>query len=303
MYLLFGLFLLLCILFLLLNFWKRRRIICKICAMDSCEKACLLNEILEPFGFCYLVDQDAVTSRVDAWQREFGYCSLFDKSAVHFQMVFDCEPIYFCHDGKTWMIEFWKGQYGITAGAEIGVYRADGILAPEQYEHALFQSVSDEDLFPMSMELFFKGSSLFTIRRCHWWLTGFRPGVWVHPEDLVLNISVTFPNQTMLRSFTDGLMQTGYRSCDLCVCGLTVSFTFASPRTRQPRLDCRLSQWFSQWKNRMFCALYRWITRPFICTSDRVLYLYYFLPYAFRHMFTMRRNGKQRLRRKRRKNK
>ncbi len=36
MYLLFGLFLLLCILFLLLNFWKRRRIICKICAMDSC---------------------------------------------------------------------------------------------------------------------------------------------------------------------------------------------------------------------------------------------------------------------------
>ena len=155
MYLLFGLFLLLCILFLLLNFWKRRRIICKICAMDSCEKACLLDEILEPFGFCYLVDQDAVTSRVDAWQREFGYCSLFDKSAVHFQMVFDCEPIYFCHDGRTWMIEFWKGQYGITAGAEIGVYRTEGILAPEQYEHALFQSVSDEDLFPMSMELFF----------------------------------------------------------------------------------------------------------------------------------------------------
>ena len=53
------------------------------------------------------------------------------------------------------MIEFWKGQYGITAGAEIGVYRTEGILAPEQYEHALFQSVSDEDLFPMSMELFF----------------------------------------------------------------------------------------------------------------------------------------------------
>ena len=52
MYLLFGLFLLLCILFLLLNFWKRRRIICKICAMDSCEKARLLNEILEPFGYC-----------------------------------------------------------------------------------------------------------------------------------------------------------------------------------------------------------------------------------------------------------
>ena len=303
MYLFAGILFAVCVFFFIFHFFRRRKITCKIRCMDPCQKQNLLNELAEPFGFSYHPDCDIITSRLDAPQRGFGYRHLYDRTASHFHMVFHCEPIYFDYQGRTWMIEFWKGQYGITAGAEIGVYRTEGILAPEQYEHALFQSVSDEDLFPMSMELFFKGSSLFTIRRCHWWLTGFRPGVWVHPEDLVLNISVTFPNRTMLRSFTDGLMQTGYRSCDLCVCGLTVSFTFASPRTRQPRLDCRLSQWFSQWKNRMFCALYRWITRPFICTSDRVLYLYYFLPYAFRHMFTMRRNGKQRLRRKRRKNK
>ena len=301
MYLLFGIFLLLCLLFVLLNFWKRRRIIRKICAMDPCDKACLLSELLEPFGFCYVPDQDAVTSCVDAWQREFGYCSLFDKTAVHFQMVFDCEPVYFCHDGRTWMLEFWKGQYGINVGAEIGVYRADGILSPGQYEHTLFQSVPDSELLPMSMELFYKGSSLFTIRGCHWWLTGFRPGTWANPEDLVLNVSITFPDQAMLNSFTDSLMQNGYRGCDLCVCGLTVSFMFSSPHTRQPRLSYRFSLWFSQWKNRMFCALYRWATRPFVCTSDRVLYLYFFLPYAFRHMLTFRRNKKQKFRRRRRK--
>ena len=301
MYLLFGIFLLLCILFVLLNFWKRRRAVRKICAMDPCEKTNLLNELLEPFGFSYLGSQDAVVSRVDAWQREFGYCSLYDKTAVHFQMVFDCEPIYFCYDGSTWMIEFWKGQYGINAGAEIGVYRADTVLSPGEYEHALFQSVPDDELFPMSMELFYKGSSLFTIRRRHWWLTGFRPGTWAAPEDLVLNISITLPDQAMLRSFTDSLMQTGYRGCGLRICGLTVSFMFAIPHTRQPRLNCCFSQWFSQWKNRMFCLLYLRITRPFTCTSDRILYLYYFLPYAFRHMLTFRRNKKQKFRRKSRK--
>ena len=300
MYLLFGIFLLLCLFFVLFGFWKRRRVIRRVRAMDPCRKACLLSEILEPFGYRYLADQDAVTSCVDAWQREFGYCSLYDRTAVHFQMVFDCEPVWFCHEGRTWMIEFWKGQYGINAGAEIGVYRADSVLIPGQYEHALFHSVPDDEMLPMSLELFYKGSRLFSVCGRHWWLTGFRPGVWAQPEDLVMDASLTFPDHAMLRSFTNSLLQTGYRGCDLCVCGLTVSFKFAAPYTRQPRLGYRLSCRFSQWKNRLFCALYRFVTRPFVCTSDRVLCLYYFLPRAFRRMFTLRRNKKQRFRRKRR---
>ena len=39
-------------------------------------------------------------------------------------MIIDAYPVYFDYQDKTWMIEFWRGQYGINTGAEIGVYHA-----------------------------------------------------------------------------------------------------------------------------------------------------------------------------------
>ena len=39
-------------------------------------------------------------------------------------MIIDCEPVRFYYGGKKWLIELWKGQYGMTTGCEIGVYTA-----------------------------------------------------------------------------------------------------------------------------------------------------------------------------------
>ena len=103
MYILFGVLIFICILCFILFHWRKKRIICKICEIQLQEKVCLLNRIMEPFGFCYSPSQDIITSRVDAWQRKYGYCSLYDKTAVHFSMVFDCEPVYFNYDNRTWM--------------------------------------------------------------------------------------------------------------------------------------------------------------------------------------------------------
>lgn len=158
---------------------QEKRVIRRICKMSFCEKYCKLNELIHPWGFSYLPSQDIFTSELDAWQRKFGYHSLFDQSAPHFNMVFDCEPIYFNYQGRTWRIEFWKGQYGINTGGEIGVYCADSIVAPEQYADAHFHSVEDSQLLCLEMELYEKGCRLFRIRERHWWLTGF---VW---EDTV----------------------------------------------------------------------------------------------------------------------
>lgn len=300
MYVFFGIFLTICILFYLLNFLRRRKIIQKICRMDEREKNSLLNHLLEPFGFSYLPEQDIITSTLDAWQREYGYSALFDKTAHHFNMVFDCEPVYFNYQNRTWLIEFWKGQYGINIGGEIGIYYADTVLEPEQYEKTLFHSISDEKLLYLQTKVFYKETPLFSIRRFHWWLTGFCMGTYCEPEDLTMQISITFTDNRMLQSFVDSLLQAGYRKCDLCICGLTVSLTFASPRSDQSKQSARLSSRFSQWKNRLFCRLYLFVTRPFSCTSDKLLYLYYFLPVSFRHMLRFRRNRQQKFRRKRR---
>ncbi|MDO4322191.1 MAG: DUF4474 domain-containing protein [Lachnospiraceae bacterium] len=298
MYLFFGILFALCIFFYIIHYCRKRRIIKRICSMDFPEKCCLLNELSRPFGFEYLPDQDIFTSVSNAWQREFGYRTSFDRTAPHLNIVFDCEPIYFDYGGQTWLIEFWKGQYGINAGGEIGIYHADALLSPEQYETAHFHCVSDDQLLPMRMELFSNNESLFSIERFHWWLTGFRMGEYREPSDLEMQITLAFPNRDMLQSFWEGLRGAGYTKIQACTCNLTLSLTFSIPHTLQTGFFHRLFCRTAQWRNRLLCRLFRWITRPFSCTADRMLYLYYFLPFAFRRMVNFRKCRRPKARRR-----
>lgn len=296
MYFLFGIFFIICLFFLITGCWRRHRIICRVRKMAFCDKICLLNDIIAPFGFFYHPTQDVIVSTVDAWQREFGYCAAYDKTAPYFNMVFDCEPVYFDYNGRTWLIEFWKGQYGINTGAEIGIYHADSVLAPEEYSRTLFQSASDREMLNLSSELTRLGRRLYCLNGTHWWLSGFRMGYYSNPDELSLRLSLTFPDACMLQSFTESLRRRGYNDCSLCVCGLTANITFHAP-SRGRRRTLRAA--VSQWKNRLFCRLFCHVTRPFTQTYDKLLYLYFYLPPAFRHMLSFKRNRKQKRRRRR----
>ena len=89
---------------------------------DKAQQQNALNNDLKDSGFAYHLMDDYFYSRMDCWQREVGYCRLYDEGAPFFNMIFDAEPITFSYGGKRWLIELWKGQYGITTGAEIGIY-------------------------------------------------------------------------------------------------------------------------------------------------------------------------------------
>ncbi|HHX56079.1 MAG TPA: DUF4474 domain-containing protein, partial [Clostridiales bacterium] len=78
-----------------------------------------INDELKSFGFAYDDKANFFYSILDPWQKDLGYCSLYDEAAPALSMIFDSEPIYFDYNGKHWLIEFWKGQYGITTGGEI----------------------------------------------------------------------------------------------------------------------------------------------------------------------------------------
>lgn len=298
MYFLFGIFFFICFLFICLQFFRRRHIICKVKKMDECQKVCLLNQLLEPFGFYYEIQQDIVVTMRDAWQRQFGYCSFFDNTALVFGMVFDCEPIFFCYAGRTYRIEFWKGQYGINIGGEIGIYYVDEILSPEQYETAVFQSISDSELLTMGMTVYQSGQKLFESTQQHWWLTGFSVGKYCEPESLTIKVCISFRDSAMLSCFVESLLCMGYSPCDITVCNCTVSFLFSNPHTRQPRFFRHLRAAFTQWKNRFCQKLFLFVTRPFCTTIDRLMYLYFFLPPAFRHMFICRKSRIQKFRKK-----
>lgn len=298
MYLFSGILLLVCVFFYFLFWLRRRKLIRKVCSMGESEKLCLLEEITKPFGFVYCPGQNIMISTLDAWQREFGYQALFDRTAAHFNMVFDCEPVYFDYDNRTWLIEFWKGQYGINVGGEIGIYCADKLLSPEEYKSAWFHSVSDEELLPFSMEVYVKGKPLFEVKKLHWWLAGFSMGRFAEPRDILMRASVTFPNERMQECFAGALLRKGYGRDELIWAGRTLIFYFSCPRGEKRSHKRWYIRWV-QWKNRLLCRLYRWITRPFTCTLDQMLYLYFYFPRAIRRMCLIKRNRKQRRKRRR----
>lgn len=296
MYLYFGIFFLVLLFFFCLNHWRRKKIIRKVCAMCTEEKCDLLNGLLEPFGYSYLFSQDLFTSRIDAWQREFGYCTLYDKAASRFNMIFDCLPIYFDYNGKTWLIELWKGQYGINTGAEIGMYYADNILDEKEYATTLFHSVEDHEMPGFSFHLFRKGSRIADLSAKHWWLTAFSLGRFSEPADLYMRAGVTLKDPGMLHAFTKGLIKAGYSTDDITVMCNTVTFSFTKSFDT-PSAFQRFRNRITQQINRFWCKVYLFVTRPFYLSLDRILYLYYYLPFIFRKMLRIRKYKKIKKRR------
>lgn len=292
MYFLLFALLLIAVLGCILFHCRRKKIICRIKEMDCCAKCTLLDELVYPFGYRFHCDHGFFSSTVDAPQRRAGYAWLYDYMAPRFQMVFDSLPVYFDYRGRTWLIEFWKGQYGINTGAEIGVYHADGIIPESDYKTTWFTCAEDHEMLDCSFQLCKCGNECICNSDRHWWLTAFLVGCFSKPSALTMESCISFPNREMLCAFVDGLKRTGYPEDCISVRGLTVCFVFHRD-TEKFNLLTRFWRRFSQWKNKLFCKLYLWVTRPFFCTEDRILYLYYYLPAAFRKLLRLRRFHKR----------
>ena len=210
-----------------------------------------LATVVDLAGFAYDSDQDIIYSKMDALQRNFGYAYAFDANALLLSADIDCEPIFFDYDNKLWMIELWKAQYGLETGCEIGVYNRPtsapvyyGLLDqaigrrdidPDPRHGQFFRCADDTELLEMRFTLLRNGES-FVVRgpERHWWLTGFRWGVFSKPEDLVMQLSIVFPTEDMRRAFVQALQTMGYQPTQD---GLTVSFDFKSPLAAQPPKD------------------------------------------------------------------
>ncbi len=210
-------------------------------------------KIVEAAGFLYDSHHDIIYSRMNALQRHFGYSLLYDDVApVTISAIIDCEPVYFNYGGKKWMIEFWKGQYGLETGAEIGVYNVEpghqvnkvidrltsyipGASNPvvrailERRSYSFYECASDAELLEMSFVLCKNGQTIFGRGpEKHWWLTGFKWGICSDPSELSVKWKITFPTKEMCSAFKHGLRKSLY----LFLCNSTdrtVRLTYACP--------------------------------------------------------------------------
>ena len=275
--------------------YKKKSVLKKVRSLSINEKQSKLDALAEPFGYCYDLQQDVFTSRLDAPQKIFGYNTLFDISAPYFNMIFDYETIYFDYDSRTWLMEMWKGQYGINSGCEIGLYYADNIIPPRDYSSTHFTSVEEKDMLQMTYELYKipqKGKYLPDLigkaGRRHWWLTLFKPGLYSKPEQLYMNVSLRFKDYPMMYSFLRSFEKSP-TDIPFSINGLTVSFTYKYSK-RQYSFYKRLVRRLALNSCRIYCKLFNFLTRNFTNSGDKILYLYYYLPVFIRMMFKQKKH-------------
>jgi hypothetical protein len=223
-----------------------------------------LDEAIKSAGYAYDPKQDIFYSIKDPWQRELGYCRLYDEAAAPLGMIIDCEPFYFQYGGKRWLIELWKGQYDMTTGCEIGVYTTDGpdLEIPGFFNGTFYECASDEDQLLMSYSLSKNGRALFAGNSRHWWLTGFKLGEYSEPSELIMDISITLKDAEMRDAFLEGLKKAGYSRNELVVYLNTVYLRFGKPRTPQPLTRIPETDWVIQKKNKLLCDKYQEVTGP-----------------------------------------
>lgn len=233
-----------------------------------------LNQDLENAGFAYDGRRDIFYSRINCWQREMGYCRLYDEGAPGFNMVMHCEPVTFSYKNKRWLIELWKGQYGITTGGEIGIYNTDKEdISVKGFSGPYYESAQDQEMLPMSFKLHRNGKFLFKCNATHWWLTGFRLGEFSDPDSLSMDARIKFPDTEMLNDFVNALTNLGYQSHEYAIRRRTVTVHYTIPHSEQPVTQDNLPKAVVQTTNHNNCILYNQVTHKYKNTLDKLEYL------------------------------
>ena len=204
-------------------------------------------------GFAYDSNKKVFYTTKNAWQKEFGYCHTYDVGAPFFQMIIDTEPIRFFYNNKNWLITFWKGQYGITTGSEIGIYST---TKKKVNKKTIYYPINDDELLDMSFTLYRKNEEITTISDKHWWLAIFKIGLFSKPKDLSMDIKIRFPNEDMLNAFLKSFKKLKHKTKYYNVIDNTFYFTFKKPKTRKVWTRTWLSDFIRQRINRKNVDLY-----------------------------------------------
>jgi hypothetical protein len=245
-----------------------------------------LNKELEPFGFAYDPYHDIFYSILYPWQRDFGYGKIYDDASPFLSMIFDYEKIYFEYANMMWLIELWKGQYGMTTGGEIGIYKT---AITDDYEDIIFDCINDNELLPMHFILKKDNSPIILRDDLHWWLTGFKLGEFTNPSNLKMEINITFRDNEMLNSFVTALNKIDYN--ELKISNNSVSLTFDRPHKKNFRP--RLTSYIMQSLNKEYCNIYNKLTKNFTNSLDKINYIRSHFPGLYNKMLEIMKSNQR----------
>ena len=165
------------------------------------------------------VDDYYYTNDKEAWQYHFGFGKIYDIASPYLLLEYDYIRIFFTYEDKDWMMQMWKGQYGmIFYGGEIGIYNRkhseDGV-----HEWTMYACPKEEDWLAMEMTVYHENEKGVYEREFtreydkYWWCTGFKNGHVRQEEpcdELRLAARITFKSEEMAKIVYDGLLECGF---------------------------------------------------------------------------------------------
>lgn len=165
------------------------------------------------------IDDYYYTNDKEAWQYNFGFGKIYDFVSPYILLEYDYIRVFFTYQDKDWMLQMWKGQYGlIFYGGEIGIYNRnhvdDGIN-----EWTFFSCPGEEDWLNMEMTLWHEQLNGDWTREFsreytkYWWCTGFKNGHLRQEEpadELRLTGRITLKDAEMTKLVVDGLKECGF---------------------------------------------------------------------------------------------
>ena len=177
------------------------------------------------FGYRYSYKGDYYyADDKNCWQKNFGFNFAYDWIAPLCSFEYDYVRVFFPYQGQDWMIQMWKGQYGLMFyGSEVGLYtKPEGKEAATRFAH--YSAADSADYLKMSTALYHQNGSdgeyELEFERpydAYWWASGFVPGHLrdTTPCDELRTVThITFKDETMAGQFAEGLKECGFAQVD-----------------------------------------------------------------------------------------
>ena len=158
------------------------------------------------------------TDDKECWQKNFGFNEVYDKFAPITMMYYDTVRTTFDYGGKEWLIQIWKGQYGMAfVGGEVGVYtRPTGSIGSH------FVCADKEDWLYMETAFMWDEYETGEYRAIfnrkydkYWWATGFVVGfpngsLRQTLKEFRLVTHITFKDAEMADAFCEAFEKNGF---------------------------------------------------------------------------------------------
>ncbi len=194
----------------------------KVVTKSNFIKSFLVDNQVLSYKYSY-VDDYYYTNDKYCWQSNLGFSRLYDIFAPYFLMEYDYNRVFFEYQGKEFMIQLWKGQYGMVFyGGEIGIYHRK--LNDKENNAFTFYKCADEEFWPqIEMTLYrenLEGEYIKEFTRDYdkyWWCTGFKDGHLrdVEPADeLRITARMTLIDAEMTSLFVQGLIDCGFEQVE-----------------------------------------------------------------------------------------